>query len=295
MNLQHQYLTSCDGDCFDDLCLNCRTEIMSSDNETEYDSTNDLRLLSSPPAKLIDYSTDDETDIEPNSVRSTVAAIQQDKFDQLNEELNRKSQQVSRHIESIHTQFQEICDGLNYQDQILVQLFRQHNHCTELLSTFEDFLVSFEEETDSFIYCGNWFAQILLLKERFNRFDRNGEILIQHLNNKMEMLYDEFNDNKRQLVANQTLSNLNQVSLELRFINTRISAAEVELDDIIDYIAVQIQEQRDLIGRFVEIMTAICRAVESTIVCNDVSEFDCFNGQHFLQEYHRTLSSIQII
>jgi len=294
-NLQHQNLNSCDGECFDDLCPKCRFEIMSSADENDYDSSSDLPIPLSPLSKD-EYTTDEVSDSDESSESEESIDEEPIKDEvQLHEELNRKSQKVSRHIESLHQQFLAFCAMLTRQHSIVTQLKRQHNHCNELLCTFEDFLVSFEEETEQYIYCGNWFAQIMLLKERLAHFDENAFLLIQHINNKMEALFDEFIEHKNQLISDQSLVNLQNVISELRFVNNRVSSAEDELDDLIDYIAVQVQEQRNLIGAFVDVMSAIGRAVEATIVCNQITEFDCFNGQHFLQEFNRTLSCIQLI
>jgi len=279
---------------------------MSSDNEETDEESNRAQLIPCSPSPDKQYTTTDESSTDETEMNDSSENEEEDesnsmitdlvKYDELlKEEINRKSQQVSRHIVIIHEQFQEFCDILTSQDAILAQLFRQHSYCSELLSTFDDFLVSFEEKTESIIYCGNWFAQMLLLRDRFNRFDGNGQAMIRSLNGKMEQLFDEFVEHKRQLVADQSISNLHNIANEFRWINNRISSAELQLDDIVDYIAVQMQEQRNLIGTFIEIMSAICRNVESTMVCNNVMEFDCFSGQHFLQEFDNALSAIQII
>ena len=294
--LSYPNQSSCDGSCFDDLCTNCEFNIVSSDDEcTNALSQSALQSNSIPPVNDDDgYSTNDLESSTANSIDQSKLAINR-KSSRFLDEINRRTQQISSHINSLHEQFQVICDGLNNQDQRLYQLYRQHNYCNQLLSKFEDFLLSFEEETESAIYCGNWFAQIILLKEHLNYFDSNGELLIQRLNSDMEVIFDEFIEHKNQLQISQTLTNLKLVSNELHFINSQVANGEFELDDIADYISVQVQEQRNSIAQFVEVMQAVCRSVEAQIVVNDIYEFDCFSGQHYLQDFSQTLSSIQIL
>lgn len=309
-NLHHRQLVECEDNCFDDQCLNCRNEIMSSDEEDEMSSTDVLNLpqldfdqsYDSTDSERNDNSSDSDSFDNPmnsNSSDSNSSDSNSNVGNSTQEmnEVNRKSQKASRNIRTMDSRFNKICDGLKDEDKKLVQLYRQYKHCTQLLTVFEDFLISFEDTEPEF-YFGNWFANIMLMKDRFKALNehRNSEILIQSLNDRMELAYDEFTDRKKQLISHQNLSNLNRVLSELHLLQNRITSAEQELDDIVDYIAVQIQEQRNLIGNFVEVMFAICNSIQSTIAHHELQEqFNSFDRQNFLQQFLTTLSSIQII
>lgn len=261
-----------------------------------------LSPLHSPaihPNSLDGYATDEAyesasqlTDLSPPRLS---VSHKPDRLSPASDRINLKTQQVSEHINALRGHFREFSDALIRQDGRFAQLRRQNGHCRQLLSTFENFLESFEE-TEATVYCGNWFAQLILLKEQLNDLDTDTELLISRLNDKMEHLFDFFVQEKSQLLnRTQTLANLEHLAEQLQFINTRISNAQIELDDINDYIEVQVREQRDQIPQFVEVMSAIVRSVEATMVCNDIANFDCFAGQHFLLEFSLTLNRIQII
>ena len=249
------------------------------------------------------YTTDEASDsASPQTYLSSSSCFsinQSHKSDLLwpsSDRINLKTQQVSEQIRVLHSRFHEFCDSLIVQDGRVAQLRRQNGHCLQLLHTFEDFLQNFEEETAATVYCGNWFAQLILLKEQLNEFDTDSEQLINRLNDKMEHLFDYFVQEKNQLLTcSQSLANLEHVAGQLEFVARQISKADLELSDIVDYVEVQVREQRNQIVQFVQVMSAIANSVEATIVCNDIAEFDCFAGQHFLVEFHTTLNHVQII
>lgn len=293
-----------DCSCFDDLCNNkCKHQIVSSADERSATSDSLAFERASPTHSyysLDGYTTDDDSTRKLTDLREAGSSVPQShkaiRLFPASDQINRQTQQVSEHILALGSHFYKFSEDLGRQDSRQVQLHRQHRHCSQLLSTLEDFLQGFEQETESNVYCGNWFAQLILLKEQLNDFDDDSELLLSRLNHKMENLFDYFAQEKSQLLnCSQSLANLEHLSQQLKFVDRQISSAELELDDIRDYIEVQVREQRDQIGEFVEVMSAIVRSVEATLVCNDIAQFDCFTGQHFLAQFSQALNRIQII
>ena len=290
-NLPHHKLESCDGNCFDDLCKDCRAYTRCSDDESLPDlfasnpfDMNSLSLNLQQPTES--YSSDGYSADEDTSSES-------DLFDPFAKELERQHQLLSEQVKSIEVNFQEFNNLIDRHEQRLNQLHRQNNHCCNLLSTFEDFLQSFEEETDSAVYCGDWFMTLDLLKVQLNFDSSNTELLIQRLNGKMKGLYNFFDGEKRLL--NGTRANREQLSIQIRFVAGQIALAGFELDRLDDVLERQVQQRRDIIVQFVEVMASIVYAVQSSLVQNQIGEFDCFTGRYFLQEFNRTLNQIQII
>ena len=298
-NLPHHNLKSCDGDCFDDLCDECKFYIKSSDDEScsgslpcpfsasplEVDSldVNPFSLKRESTANL--YSTDSSSE-NSSSEDNDLAHY----------ELNCKRKLVTKQAELVQKDFQVFSETLDCLDEQLVQLHRQNSHCCNLLSTFEDFLQSFEEETDSTVNCTDWFVALNLMKYLLGDFDEESEELIQRLKNKMKRLYDFYDGETKQVLnGHQTLINLTSLSTQLLFVAGQIALAENELDDVEDRLQMQVQQQRDLIDQFVEVMASIVQAVQTSLEHNQISEFDCFTGRHFLQEFDKTLNQIQII
>lgn len=210
-------------------------------------------------------------------------------------ELNSKKQQVSDQIEAMQKTFQEFCDALNRLSDRAVQLQRQNNHCYDLLSTFEDFLMSLEDETDSAVDCRYWYLGVELLEEKLDDFDEDNELLIERLNEKMEHLYDQFNEVKQQLTSPQTIASLDRLSDQLNQVSDQIAIADLELDHLNDHFDLEVQEQRELAWLFVSMLAYIVEQVQNCLNDQQIDEFDSFTGRHFLQEFTGTLNQIQII
>lgn len=287
---------SYDCSCFDDLCNQCKHQIVSSADERSV--TSDSLGSYSRSYSLDGYTTDEDSAHKPTDHRDARSSVRPghkaDCLPAASDQINRKTQQVSEQIDALRSHFYTFRDALSHEDARQAQLRRQHLHCCELLSTLDDFLQSFEAGSN--IYCGNWFAQLILLREQLNDVDDDSELLVKRLNEKMGRLFDYYVQEKRQLLnCSQSLTNLEHVSQQLKFVDGQISAAELELDDIRDYIEVQVREQRDQVGEFVEVMGALVRSIETTLVCNDLADFDCYAGQHFLSELNQAVNRIQII
>ena len=286
-NLPHHNLRSCDGDCFDDLCSNCKDYIQSSDDESFFDQSTTVNPFTRNRSSS--YSTD--------GYSSHDEAIDHEHFDPAVAELNRLSQQVSDQTASLEKHFQRFSSALDRLHSRLFQLYRQNGHCCNLLGSFEDYLHSFQEETGSAVNCDEWFMQLNVLNAMLDDFDGDAEPHIQRLNEHMERLYDLFDRENTQLQnAAQTLENLERHSTDQRFLCNQIVKAELQLNRLNGFLEEQVQEQRQLIAEFVGVMESIVQSVQSALVSNEVGgEFDCFAGQHFLQEFKKTLNRIQII
>ena len=214
--------------------------------------------------------------------------------DQLTDQLNRKTQQISVQVGLMEKSFGLYCDALNSLDERLVQLQRQNIHCFNLLCSFEEFLDSYE--SDSTVDCFEWFFGLELLKEELDDFDEDSNQLIQFLTDKMERLYDRFATAKNQLLnADQTLANLDQMADQLLEINEQMDTAELELDDLEDFFEVEVQEQRDHVINFVDLLDYIVHGVQASLSGEQIGDFDCLIANHFLQEFTQTLNRIQII
>lgn len=292
-NLPHHQLETCNGDCFDDLCKNCRDYIKSSDDESTIDqpevnpfnrSFNVYRQRSDNSYSTDGYSSGDETS-------------DHELFDPATFELKRIRHQLLDQTESLEESFQAFSRALNRLDTRLIQLHRQNGHCSDLRSTFEDYLQSFQEETESAVNCNEWFLQLNVLEMMLDDFDDDPDSRLQDLNDRMERLYDFFDEERDQPLNGEalTMANLESRSNQLRFLRSQIAIAELELNRLSNRIEEQVQHQRDTIGEFVGVMSSIVQGVQSALVRNEVAEFDCFASLHFLQEFNKTLNQIQII
>ena len=284
-NPPHHNLESCEGNCFDDLCRDRQAFIGWTYDE-------------SPPQPMID-----PLDVNPftanrqnfgGSTKDNSTDSSDSSDEEPTSELERKSQQIANQAKRIHADFMEFSKDLNGHEERLTQLCRQNSHCCNLLSAFEDFLQSFEEESS--VNCDDWFTVLHVMELLVDDFDEESEQLLQRLSDKMERLFDFCEQEKNQLQNGpQTPENLDHLSMQLCFVASQIELAGEELDDLDDCLQIQVQQQRDLIGQFVDVMVSIVQAVQSSLVSNQIGEFDCFTGQHFLQEFNKTLNQIQII
>ena len=299
LNLPHHRLQSCNGDCFDDLYNNCKDYIQSSGDESSFDQS--TMTIADPflnPFTRNRQRSDSSYSTDGYSSDGEVSGDQQRRFDPATAELKRMSQQVSDQTESLEKNFQTFSKALDRLDSRLLQLHRQNGHCCNLLSTFEDYLHSFQEETGSAVNCDEWFMQLNVLNAMLDDFDGDAEPNIQHLNDRMERLYDLFDQERDQPLnaAAQTMENLERQSDQQRFLRSQIAVAQLELNGLNHYIEEQVQQQRDLIAEFVGAIESIAQGVQCALASNETSaEFDCFPGQHFLQEFNKTLNQIQII
>ena len=289
-NLPHQNLQSCDGNCFDDLCNDCKDYIKSSDDESSFDQSFTNQSTVNPfalnrSANSTDGSSADEASDHERSSEPSLA------------ELNRLCQQVSDHTRLLEKHFRKFDRALNRLNSRLLQLHRQNDHCCDLLTTLEDHLQGLQEQMQSAVNCDEWFMQLNVLKMMLDTFDDDIEPHIERLNDHMERLYDLFERENAQLTkAAQTMENLERHSTDQRFLFDQIAKAQLPLNRIDSNLEELVQEQRQVIIEFVGMMDAIVQGVLSALASDEIAaEFDCFSGQQFLQEFNKTLNKIQII
>ena len=280
-------LKSCGVDCFDDLCDDCKVYNKSSDDESSFDQSTTvnqfIRRRSASSYSTDGYSPDDE-------------ASDDERFGSI-VELNRLSQQVSERAQSLEAHFQWFNKALGRLDSRELQLQRQNGHCLDLQGDFEEFLESLREQIGSIVNFDEWFMQLNVLEAMLDDFDDDTEEHLERLNDHMERLYDLFDRENAQLAnAPGTLENLERHSIEQRFVSEQIARAELQLNRLGDHLEEQVQEQRQIIAEFVGMMDSIVQGVQSALASDEVaSEFDCFAGLRFLQDFNKTLNQIQII
>ena len=278
-NLPHHKLQSCNGDCFDDLCSSCRDYIKSSDDESSFDQFTTVDSFANPFTRqrsANSYCSDDEAG---------------------DDELNRLSQLAFDRAYSLEKHFRWFNGALDRLDGRLLQLHRQNDHCSDLRSSFEEFLRNFQQQTGSVVNCDEWFMQLNVLRVMLDEFDDDIEPHIARLNDHIERLYDFFDRDNRQLTsAAQTLRSLESHSIEQRFVCDQIAKARLQLNCISSNLEEEVQEQREIIIEFVGMMDTIVQGVQSALTSNEFSaEFNSFTHQQFLHDFNKTLNQIQII
>ena len=289
-NLPHHQLQSCDGDCFDDLCSNCRGYIKSSDDEGSVDQLTAVNPFANPFTRQRSANSTD-------GHSSHDEASDHQRFDPSLAELHRLNQQVSDQAESLEKNFRWFNRALDRLDGRLLQLHRQNDHCGDLRSSFEEFLRNFQQQTGSAVNCDEWFMQLNVLRVMLDEFDDDIEPHIGRLNDHMESLYDFFDrDNKQLTSAAQTLESLESHSTEQRFVCDQIAKARLQLNCISSNLEEEVQEQREIIIEFVGMMDSIVQGVQSALASSEfAAEFDSFAQHQFLQNFNKTLNQIQII
>ena len=286
-NLPHHRLQSCDGNCFDDLCNDCKDYIKSSDDESSFDQS----TTASPFA---------EPFIRRRSAHSTNGYLSDDEAsddERIDSIVKRLSQQVSKKAQSLEANFQRFNRALRRLDSRELQLQRQNGHCCDLLQDFEEFLESLREQAGSAVNFDEWFMQLNVLEMMLDDFDDETGSHIKRLNDHMEHLHDLFDlENKQLAKVGRTLENLERHSIQQRFLCHQITRAQVQLCRLNGHLEEQVQEQPQIIGECFRVMDSIVQGFQSALASNEVaSEFDFLAGLRFLQDFNKTLNQIQII
>lgn len=207
-------------------------------------------------------------------------------------------------IEEIHEKFDDANSFISEQDEILDQLNKQHEYCNGLLSTFENFIISFSQIKPDDANCNQLFGYVSALKSAFQDFTVNGNFLTEKLNNKMEDQFNQFIELKNESeMLNDDPTEINEMCDQFDHLYQQLEFDEDRFNEIENYIEMEKEEQRFIISQFILAMFHFCCLMDSAVISNNLihfnynnaQQFGFYNNRQFLRDLAITCQNIQII